>query len=85
MVNNKFMNTARCTFFGEDGISMEQFRKLIEHYIITIEILAGPNGLLYGTIAKYFIMPFISGCRASVSSQKQMEAILFEVIEHHEK
>ncbi|XP_035215946.1 cytochrome P450 2H2-like isoform X2 [Stegodyphus dumicola] len=84
-VNNKFMNTARCTFFGEDGISMEQFRKLIEHYIITIEILTGSYTLLYGTIAKYFVMPFSSGCRASVASQKQMEDIIFEVIEHHEK
>ncbi|XP_035217512.1 cytochrome P450 2B11-like [Stegodyphus dumicola] len=85
IVNNKFMNTARCTFFGEDGISMEHFRKLIDHFIIALEILAGTYTLLYGTIAKYFVIPFVPGCRAPIDSQIQMKAILFEVIDHHEK
>ncbi|XP_035210440.1 cytochrome P450 2B11-like [Stegodyphus dumicola] len=85
MVNAQFLNTARCTFFGEDGISIEQYRKYLEHYAIAAESLLKTNALLYGTIPKYFIFPFNSDYHASVASQKQMEAILLQVIDQHEK
>ncbi|XP_035210436.1 cytochrome P450 2B11-like [Stegodyphus dumicola] len=84
MVNTKLMDTARCTFFGEDGITVEQFRKFIEGYIAAVEGLLTPNVFLFGNIAKYFIIPFKSACQGYIAGKNQVEAILLEVIDQHE-
>ncbi|KFM82285.1 Cytochrome P450 2J1, partial [Stegodyphus mimosarum] len=85
LVNAEFMNTARCTFFGEDGISMELYRKYLDYYTIAAEDLIRTTAFLFGTIPKYFIFPFNSEYHASIASQKKMEAILFQIVDQHEK
>ncbi|XP_035217521.1 cytochrome P450 2B6-like isoform X2 [Stegodyphus dumicola] len=83
-LNDKCMSTVRMTFLGEDGITDDELRNVIEAYSGSLDAIGGTGMLLFGKIVRYLILPFNSRCRTVISCQKRMEDIFSNVIDRHE-
>ncbi|XP_015906741.2 cytochrome P450 2C70 [Parasteatoda tepidariorum] len=71
------------TCFGENGISSQEIRELNENYAKMTENITGPNLLLSGTVAKYFIMPLMPSFRSMHKYATIMENMLYDIIKRH--
>ncbi|XP_055946604.1 cytochrome P450 2F3-like [Argiope bruennichi] len=83
IVNRKCNAILRQMLFGENGMSEEQMRELIEIYEAIMQIQTPKNLTLTGDIPRYFVFPFLKGFQTAMINDQKMEKILYKVIDVH--
>lgn len=83
LVTNKCNAILRNMLFSENGMSDEQVREVNECYSSVMECMTMTNLLLTGNFARYFIFPFMKGFKTAMDNNKNVEKVLYNVIEAH--
>ncbi|GFS86838.1 cytochrome P450 2A9 [Nephila pilipes] len=83
LLTHKCNSVLRLILFNEVGATEEQIRKFCKLYATEMGHVSPTNMFLSGTIARYFIFPLKPEYRKIMKCHKQMENILFEIVEEH--
>ncbi|XP_071036056.1 cytochrome P450 2J1 isoform X2 [Parasteatoda tepidariorum] len=79
--SNKILRTT--LFAGEEDFTCEDIKDVCHSYEFTLQNMTGPNLLLIGDFAKYFIHPFTKGQRLAVEHFNIMVKNIFKMLNKH--
>ncbi|CAL1263863.1 unnamed protein product [Larinioides sclopetarius] len=81
IVTTKCNSILRRMLFGENGVSEEQMREIIELYEAVMQIMIPKNLTLTGDIPRYFVLPFVKGFQESMTNDQKLEKFLYKIID----
>ncbi|GBN96749.1 hypothetical protein AVEN_12201-1 [Araneus ventricosus] len=83
IVTTKCNSILRRMLFGDNGMSEEQMREIIEVYETVMQIMMPKNLTLTGDIPRYFVLPFVKGFQKAMTDDQKLEKILYKIIDEH--
>ncbi|GFS86846.1 cytochrome P450 18a1 [Nephila pilipes] len=85
LLNTRCSANIRLAMFGDIGVTDEKILRFNDLYVQEMLSLTPTNMLASGNFPRYFILPFNSDYRTGLKCHKEMESMLYEIVEQHKK